>query len=259
VTSEIGANTLVGVDVGGSGIKAAYVDRSSGQASGRIRVETPQPATPDAVAKTVASLVAEFDARGPIGCTLPAVVSGGVVRTASHIDRGWIGTDGAKLLSRATGRDCVVLNDADAAGVAEARFGAAKDRSGVVIVVTVGTGVGSALLVNSALVPNSELGHLYVEQHLADTWVSDAARTKENLSWKHWASRFERYLQRLQDIIWPELVVVGGGIVKFADKFLDRIDVDCEVRIAALGNLAGIVGAAIVADDVANAVSTDRS
>jgi polyphosphate glucokinase len=259
VSNEIGANTLVGVDVGGTGVKAAYVDRSTGQASGRIRVETPQPATPDAIAKTVAALISEFDASGPIGCTLPAVVSQGVVRTASHIDRAWIGTNGAELLSRATGRDCVVLNDADAAGVAEARFGAAKDRSGVVVVVTIGTGVGSALLVNGALVPNSELGHLYVEEHLADTWVSDAARTKEDLTWKHWASRFERYLQRLQDVIWPELVVVGGGIVKFADKFLDRIDVDCEVRIAALGNLAGIVGAAVVASDVAHAVTTDGS
>jgi polyphosphate glucokinase len=259
VSSEIGANTLVGVDVGGSGIKAAYVDRRSGRATGRIRVETPQPATPDAVAETVASLVSQFDASGPIGCTLPAVVSGGVVRTASHIDRGWIGTDGAKLLSRATGRDCVVLNDADAAGVAEARFGAAKDRSGVVVVVTVGTGVGSALLVDGVLVPNSELGHLFVDEHLADTWVSDAARTRENLSWKHWSSRFERYLQRLQDLTWPELIVVGGGIVKFADKFIDRIDVDCEVRIAALGNLAGIVGAAVAAGDVAHAVATDRS
>ena len=259
MSNEIGANTLVGVDVGGTGVKAAYVDRSTGQASGRIRVETPQPATPDAIAKTVAALISEFDASGPIGCTLPAVVSQGVVRTASHIDRAWIGTNGAELLSRATGRDCVVLNDADAAGVAEARFGAAKDRSGVVVVVTIGTGVGSALLVNGALVPNSELGHLYVEEHLADTWVSDAARTKEDLTWKHWASRFERYLQRLQDVIWPELVVVGGGIVKFADKFLDRIDVDCEVRIAALGNLAGIVGAAVVASDVAHAVTTDGS
>jgi polyphosphate glucokinase len=259
VNSEIGANVLVGVDVGGSGIKAALVDRSRGEASGRIRVETPQPATPDAVADAVTSLVRHFDVSGPIGCTLPAVVSNGVVRTATHIDRGWIGTNGAELLSRATGRDCVVLNDADAAGVAEARFGAARDRKGVVVVVTIGTGVGSALLVQGALVPNSELGHLYVEEHLADGWVSDAARTREDLSWKHWSSRFERYLQRLQDVIWPELIVVGGGIVKFADKFVDRIDIDCELRVATLGNLAGIVGAAVVAGDIAGHVTTDRS
>jgi polyphosphate glucokinase len=259
VSSDIGANALVGVDVGGSGIKAALVDCSRGEATGRIRVETPQPATPDAVAGTVASLVRQFDALGPIGCTLPAVVSHGVVRTATHIDRGWIGTNGEKLLSKATGRDCVVLNDADAAGVAEARFGAAKDRAGVVVVVTVGTGVGSALLVDGTLVPNSELGHLYVDGHLADTWVSDATRTKGNLSWKHWSSRFERYLQRLQDVVWPELIVVGGGIVKFADKFMDRLDIDCEVRIAALGNLAGIVGAAVVAADAPHGVTSDRS
>ena len=259
VSSDIGANVLVGVDVGGSGIKAALVDCSRGEASGRIRVATPQPATPAAVADTVASLVRQFDVVGPIGCTLPAVVSHGVVHTATHIDRGWIGTNGADLLSNATGRQCVVVNDADAAGVAEARFGAARDRSGVVVVITVGTGVGSALLVDGLLVPNSELGHLYVETHLADTWVSDATRTRDNLSWKHWSSRFERYLQRLQDVIWPELIVVGGGIVKFADKFVDRINIDCEVRIAALGNLAGIVGAAVVAAEGAHAVASDRA
>jgi polyphosphate glucokinase len=259
VSSETGTNALVGVDVGGSGIKAAVVDCGSGQASGRIRIETPQPATPDAVAAAVASLVRQFDVSGPIGCTLPAVVSNGVVRTATHIDPGWIGTNGAELLSRATGRHCVVLNDADAAGVAEARFGEARARPGVVVVITVGTGVGSALLVDGVLVPNSELGHVYVEEHFADSWVSDATRTREGLSWKHWSGRFERYLQTVQDIIWPELIVVGGGIVKFADRFLDRLDIDCEVRIAALGNLAGIVGAAIVASEVAASVATDRS
>lgn len=259
MSTETGASALVGVDVGGSGIKAALVDCSSGEVTGRIRLETPQPATPDAVAKTVASLVHQFDATGPIGCTVPAVVMHGVVRTATHIDRGWIGTNGAELLSAATGRHCVVLNDADAAGIAEARFGAARDRTGVVVVITVGTGVGSALLVNGALVPNAELGHVYVESHLADSWVSDATRSSEDLSWKHWSSRFERYLQRLHEIIWPELIVVGGGIVKFADRFLDRVDVDCEVRIAALGNLAGIAGAAIAAGDVERSVTTDRS
>jgi polyphosphate glucokinase len=259
VSSETSANTLVGVDVGGTGIKAALVDCSSGEAHGRIRVVTPQPATPDAIASTVASLVGQFDAGGPVGCTLPAVVSNGVVRTAAHIDPGWIGTDGAKLLSRATGRDCVVLNDADAAGVAEAHFGAARDRAGVVVMITVGTGVGSALLENGALVPNTELGHLYVEQHVADTWVSDATRVKDNLSWKQWSNHFERYLQHLHSIIWPELIVIGGGIVKSADKFIDRLDVDCEVRIAALGNLAGIVGAAVAARDIARSVGTNGS
>jgi len=259
VSSDTGANALVGVDVGGSGIKAASVDCNTGAATGRIRLETPQPATPDAVAETVASLVRQFDVSGPVGCTIPAVVMNGVVRTATHIDRAWIGTNAAELLSRATGRHCVVLNDADAAGVAEARFGAASGQAGVVVVITVGTGVGSALLVNGALVPNAELGHVFVEEHLADSWVSDATRSREQLSWKHWSSRFERYLQRLHEIIWPELIVVGGGIVKSSDKFLDRIDVDCELRIAALGNLAGIVGAAIVAGDIERAVTSDRS
>ena len=239
--------TLIGVDVGGSGIKAALVDISTGAVTGRIRVETPQPATPDAVASTVATLVGQLDAPGPIGCTLPAVVVGGTVRTAAHIDEGWIGAHAAALIGRAVDRPCTVLNDADAAGVAEARFGAARERRGVVIVVTIGTGVGTALLCDGALVPNSELGHLQINGKVADAWTSDAKRTEKHLTWKQWAERFDTYLTHLHAVLWPELIVVGGGVVKHTDQFLDLLDPGCEVRVAELGNLAGIVGAACTA------------
>jgi len=256
---DAGAHALVGVDVGGSGVKAALVDLAGGQANGRLRVETPQPATPGAIAATVADLVRKFPTDGAIGCTIPAVVTNGVVRSATHIDPTWIGTHAATLLSRATDRPCVVLNDADAAGIGEARFGAARARRGVVVMVTIGTGVGTAVLNDGVLVPNSELGHIFVNRHLADAWVSDAARTAQNLTWKRWTRRLDRYLTQLQQILWPELIVIGGGIVKHADKFLDRIDPDCEVRVAELGNLAGIVGAAVAADAHVPAVTTDRS
>jgi polyphosphate glucokinase len=239
--------TLIGVDVGGSGIKAALVDLATGAAAGRIRVETPQPATPDAVASTVATLVGQLDAEGPIGCTLPAVVVGGTVRTAAHIDGAWIGTHAAALLGRAVGRPCTVLNDADAAGLAEARFGAARERRGLVVLVTIGTGIGSAVLYEGVLVPNSELGHLQVNGKVADVWASDARRTEKNLTWKQWAERFDLYLKQLHSVLWPELIVLGGGAVKHADEFLDLLDPGCEVRVAELGNLAGIVGAAYTA------------
>jgi polyphosphate glucokinase len=241
--------TTIGVDVGGSGVKAAVVDLATGVATGRIRVETPQPSTPDAIAKSVAELVDQFDVAGPIGCTLPAVVLNGVVCTAAHIDQSWIGTNADKVMSDAARRPCAVLNDADAAGLAEARYGAARDRKGVVILVTIGTGVGTALLDDGKLVPNAELGHIVVDTEVADTWASDSARTAEELTWKRWSHRLERYLTHLHALLWPELIVIGGGVVKHADKFLDRINVGCEVRIAELGNLAGIVGAALTADE----------
>jgi polyphosphate glucokinase len=247
---------LIGVDVGGSGVKAAAVDLDTGVAHGRIRVETPQPATPDAVSGAIAQLVREFPGHETIGCTMPAVVLNGVVRTAAHIDPSWIGTNAATTISRATDRPCVVLNDADAAGVAEARFGAARSHRGVVVLVTVGTGVGTALLNDGVLVPNSELGHLEFEGKIADEYVSDATRVEKNLTWKRWTSRLERYLTALHAVVWPELIVIGGGIVKHSDHFLDRLDPGCEVRIAELGNLAGIVGAALVAETHVPVAST---
>jgi len=241
------AQTLIGVDVGGSGIKGALVDTGTGTAHGRIRIPTPQPATPEAVADTVAKVVDQLDVPGPIGCTLPAVVVGGTVRTAAHIDPSWIGTHAEALIGRAVNRSCRVLNDADAAGVAEARYGAARERRGVVLVVTIGTGIGTALLNDGKLVPNSELGHLEVRGKVADAWASDAKRTEKHLSWQQWAERLDAYLCQLHSLLWPELIVIGGGVVKRADHFVDAIDPGCEVRVAELGNLAGIVGAALCA------------
>jgi len=248
MATPAGPRSLIGVDVGGSGIKAAHVDLSSGTATGRIRIETPIPATPDAVAAVAAQLVGQLGDAGPIGCTLPAVVVGGTVRTAAHIDPSWIGTHAAAVLGRATGRHCTVLNDADAAGVAEARFGAARGRRGVVLLVTVGTGVGTALLNDGVLIANSELGHIEVEGKIADVWASDATRTEKQLSWGKWAERLDAYLTQLHRVLWPELIVIGGGVVKHSEKYLDLVSPGCEVWIAELGNLAGIVGAALMAD-----------
>ncbi|MDQ1480286.1 MAG: polyphosphate glucokinase [Actinomycetota bacterium] len=246
--TRIGTPSLIGVDVGGSGIKGAHVDLATGTVTGRIRIETPQPSTPEAVAAVAATLVEQLGDAGPIGCTLPAVVVGGTVRTAAHIDESWIGTHAAAVIGRATGRHCTVLNDADAAGVAEARFGVARGRRGVVIMVTVGTGIGTALLNDGVLIPNSELGHLEVGGKLADVWVSDATRASKQISWVKWAERLDAYLTHLHRVLWPELIVIGGGVVKHADKFIDGISPGCEVQIAELGNLAGMVGAALMAD-----------
>jgi polyphosphate glucokinase len=239
--------SLIGVDVGGSGIKAAHVDLTTGTASGRIRLETPQPATPEAVSATIASVVEQVGGEGPIGCTLPAVVLNGVVKTATNIDDAWIDTQAETVIGNATGRPCTVLNDADAAGLAEVRFGAARGRQGVVMLVTVGTGLGTALLNNGELVANTELGHLEINGKNADSWASDAKRTEKDLSWEQWAERLDAYLVKLHALLWPELIVIGGGVVKHAEKFVDKLDPGCEVCVAELGNLAGIVGAALAA------------
>jgi polyphosphate glucokinase len=240
---------LVGVDIGGSGVKAALVDLVTGTAEGRDRIPTPQPATPDAVARAVVEVLTQFGEAGAFGCTLPAVVRRGVVRTAANIDASWIGTDAHALLTKATGRECTVLNDADAAGVAEVRFGAARGVPGTVAMVTLGTGVGTALFLDGQLLPNTELGHIELAGKVADDWASAAVRETRDLSWKDWAKRVDTYLKALHALIWPDVIVLGGGVVKHSEKFLDRLDPGCEVRVAQLGNNAGIVGAALVTAD----------
>jgi polyphosphate glucokinase len=202
------------------------------------------------VARTIVDVVSRLD-RGTskLGCTVPAVVMRGFVRTAAHLDPSWIGTDARALVEGATGRRCIVINDADAAGVAEIRFGAGRDCDGVVVMVTLGTGVGTALFTGGRLVPNSELGHIEVRGKSADLWVSDRTREKEKLDWKQWSKRLNTYLKAMHALLWPEVIVLGGGVVKRSDEFLHRLDPGCEVRIAQLGNNAGIVGAALVAAD----------
>jgi len=243
----------LGIDVGGSGIKGAPVDLSTGELTAeRLRIETPQPSTPDAVAEVVATLVEHFAdllGDGAIGVTVPGVVTHGVVRTAANIDHAWIGTDADALFTGRLGRAVHVVNDADAAGVAEGRFGAARSTKGLVIVTTLGTGIGTALLLDGKLVPNSELGHLEIDGHDAESRAAYSVRENEDLSWVDWAARLQRYYGVIEDLLWPALIVVGGGVSKKADKFLPLLHLRAPIVAAQLRNEAGIVGAAVLADE----------
>lgn len=242
--------TSIGVDIGGSGIKGAVVDLDAGEFVGeRDRIKTPRPATPEAVAKVVAEVVGALDSDGPVGCTLPAVVRNGVAASAANIDDAWIGVDARVVIGRATGRPTTVLNDADAAGIAEHRFGAAKDRDGVVIVLTLGTGIGSAVLIDGRLLPNTELGHLELDGHDAETRAAASARKADGLSYKQWSHRLDRYLHHVEGLFSPDLFVLGGGVSKHHDRFVPLLTVTTEVVPAALRNQAGIVGAALHASD----------
>lgn len=239
---------LVGVDIGGTGIKAAPVEFGAGTlAAPRFRIPTPHPATPEAVAKTVAEVVAHFSHDGRIGCTFPAVIQHGVALTAANVDKSWKGADVRSTIEAATSRPTTVLNDADAAGMAEMEFGAGKGRSGVVAMVTLGTGIGTALFVDGTLVPNTELGHIEIKGRDAETWASEKVRETKGLKWKKWAKRVDRYLRTLEDLVNPELIIVGGGVSKKAPKFFPYLDTRAEVVAARLRNEAGIVGAAVAA------------
>ncbi|MGW1378131.1 polyphosphate--glucose phosphotransferase [Streptomyces sp. NPDC002446] len=245
---------VFGVDIGGSGIKGAPVDLERGDlAEERYKVLTPHPATPEAVADCVRQVVAHFGWSGPVGATFPGVVTGGTTRTAANVDKGWIGTDAAALLSgrlggEAGGCPVTVLNDADAAGLAEMRFGAGRDRAGTVIVLTFGTGIGSAVFTDGRLVPNTELGHLELHGHDAEKRASTRAKEDEGLNWAHWARRVQKYLAHVEMLFSPELFVIGGGVSRKAEKFLPLIEgVRAEIVPAQLQNNAGIVGAAMAA------------
>ena len=241
----------IGIDFGGSGIKAAPVDLSRGDfAADRERIPTPEHSTPKAVADVMAALVDRFpEATGPVGVTIPGVVRSGVVHSAANIDKGWIGTDADALLTDRLGRDVHVVNDADAAGVAELRYGAAKGRTGLVILTTLGTGIGSALLYNGVLVPNSELGHLEIDGHVAEKRAAASIMTNEELSWTEYAHRLTTYYRTLERLFSPELFVVGGGVSKKADQFLPLLDLDTEIVPATLRNRAGIIGAAVITSE----------
>lgn len=239
---------ILGIDVGGSGIKGAPVDTRTGRLlAARRRVATPQPATPRAVARAVARIVERFKWKGPVGCALPAVVKHGRVRTAANISRRWLGVDARALLRSALGRAVTVINDADAAGCAEMAFGAGRKRGGVVIVVTLGTGIGSALFIDGRLVPNTELGHLVIHGKAAETRASANARKKQALSWKAWARRLDEYLRYVEDLLSPELFILGGGVSKKHEKFFHHFTADTPVVPAEMRNDAGIVGAALAA------------
>jgi polyphosphate glucokinase len=241
--------TRLGIDIGGTGIKGAPVDVASGALLvERTRIPTPQPSTPDAVADVVAEIVRAFDWTGPIGATFPAVVRRGVVHTANNVEQSWIGTDAAALLSAAAGTNVVVLNDADAAGVAEMVFGAGQGRPGTVVVLTLGTGIGSAIFVDGTLVPNTELGSLDVRGKAAEHRAAESVRERKDLSWEEWAERLNEFLALLEALLWPDLIIVGGGVSKKAAKFLPLLETRAEVVPAALRNDAGIVGAALAAE-----------
>lgn len=241
------ASLVLGIDVGGTGIKGAPVDVRTGHlARPRWRAPTPQPATPEAVAGAVAALARHFGWSGPIGCTVPARVRRGIVETASNIDPTWIGTDAEALLAEATGRPVRVLNDADAAGLAEVRFGAARDQPGTVLVLTLGTGIGSALFVDGRLVPNTELGHLELDGHVLEHRVSNGARRREELPWTTWAARLQRALDHLEFVLAPDLIVIGGGVSRPArwTAFGPLLRTRARLVPARLENEAGLVGAA---------------
>ena len=242
------ATAAFGVDIGGSGIKGAMVDLDRGDlATERVKYLTPNPSTPQAVAEVVGRLVRDAGWSGELGCTFPAVIKRGVAQSAANVDKTWIGTDVDKVFTDITGCDVTVLNDADAAGFAEARYGAAKGVGGVVIMLTFGTGIGSALLMDGVLVPNTELGHLELDGQDAEKRASSAAKDNEGLSYKQWAKRVQRYLSHVEKLFSPDLLVVGGGISKNSDRWVPLLDVRAPVKPAELLNNAGIVGAALAA------------
>ncbi|MER7171972.1 polyphosphate--glucose phosphotransferase [Streptomyces mesophilus] len=244
---------IFGVDIGGSGIKGAPVDLARGDLSQpRHKVLTPHPATPEAVAGCVREVVEHFGWSGPVGVTFPGVVTGGsTIRTAANVDKAWVDVDARELLSGAIGGlPVTVLNDADAAGLAEMRVGAGKGRGGTVMLLTFGTGIGSALFVDGRLVPNTELGHLELHGHDAEKRASTKARDDEQLTWEHWARRVQKYLAHLEMLFSPELFIIGGGVSRKSAKFLPLIEgIKAELAPAELLNNAGIVGAAMAAHE----------
>lgn len=251
---------LIGVDIGGTGIKAGVVDSRRGELVGeRVRVLTPQPATPEAVVAATAELVATLGpTQGPIGVGVPGPIVGGRVLMMANMDTSWVGQPAAELFSAAIGRPVTVLNDADAAAVAEMRFGAGRGVKGTVLVLTLGTGIGSALFVDGVLVPNLELGHIEIRGKDAERRASATARERRGLSWADWAPLLDEYLDRIDQLIWPDLIILGGGISKRADKFLPLLSVRPPVVAAALRNEAGIVGAALRARALDAAARTAR-
>lgn len=244
---------ILGIDIGGSGIKGAPVDVKRGMlAAERYRIATPQPSTPGAVAETVTNIVGHFRWKGPIGCTFPSVVKQGVVYTAANVDQSWIGVNGTKLLRKRTGCPVLLMNDADAAGVAEMKFGAGRKRKGVVLLLTFGTGIGSAVFVDGTLMPNTELGHMELMCGAnggveAEEYASDRIRKGQQLRWSEWAARVNQYLAVLESLFSPDLFILGGGVSRKHQKYLSLLDTRAEVVPAQLLNEAGIVGAALAA------------
>ncbi|UNK44684.1 polyphosphate--glucose phosphotransferase [Arthrobacter sulfonylureivorans] len=251
--AKLAARSAIGIDIGGTGIKGGIVDLKKGNLVGdRIRYDTPRPSTPDAVADVVARIVTELCARPegpgpdcPVGVTFPAIIRHGVARSAANVDPSWIGTDVDSLLTAKMSRPVQVINDADAAGLAEARYGAGSGVKGTLLVITLGTGIGSAFIFNGKLVPNAELGHLELDGHDAESKASAAAREREGLDWEEYAERLQRYFSHVEFLFSPELFIIGGGISKRSEDFLPLLQLATPIIPAQLRNNAGIVGAAL--------------
>ena len=257
-----GRRVAIGVDVGGSGIKAAAVDLDTGELiSERHRVLTPQPSVPAAVIASIARIVRRIGQEvqlapdTAVGVGFPGVITGGVTRTAANVDAGWLDFDADAAMERVLGRPVHLINDADAAGVAEMRFGAGVGRRGTVFLITLGTGTGSALFYDGMLVPNLELGHMEIRGRDAERRSAAAARIRRGLSWKAWSADLDEHLVAIERLFWPQLFIIGGGVSKRADKFVPRLTVRAEVIPAKLLNDAGIVGAAMAADERERAAS----
>jgi polyphosphate glucokinase len=239
---------VLGIDVGGSGIKGAIVNTKTGTLlSERYRVKTPVPSTPKAMAKAVGTITRHFDWKGPIGCGMPGPIKQGRMMLVNNLDKSWEGLKAHEVFRRATGCPVTVVNDADAAGVAEMMFGSGKGRKGVVLVVTLGTGIGSALFVDGHLVPNTELGQIELKGRRAELRAAARVRKEKALTWDQWAKRLDEYFKALELYLWPDLIIVGGGVSRKAGKFLPKIDVRSVLVPAKMRNEAGIVGAAVCA------------
>ena len=242
---------ILGIDIGGTGIKAAIVETTSGELLGeRTRVATPKPATPEAVGKTLSEVVKQHQWSGPIGIGFPAAIQHGIARTAANVDKSFIGLPIADCFSQHTGCPVYMANDADVAGLAEMRFGAGKDNPGVVLIVTIGTGLGTALFSDGHLLPNTELGHVFLSNGLeAERYASEAVRVTKDLKWKEWGDRFNLYLTTMESLLWPDLIVLGGGVSDKLHKFSPMITTKAPVVAASFLNQAGIVGAALFAEE----------
>jgi polyphosphate glucokinase len=242
----------LGIDIGGSGVKGAPVDTARGELlAERYRVPTPLPSDVTSVVEAVAEVAAQFDDIDRVGITFPGVVVDGVTRTAANVDKSWLEAPAAKLFSERLGRPVTVLNDADAAGVAEVAFGAGRDQRGLIVMLTFGTGIGSALFLDGTLIPNTEFGHLELNGKDAELRASDRAREEADMSWEKWAERVEEYLKHIEFLLSPRLIIVGGGVSKRSDKFFPLIDIRTPLVPAALLNNAGIIGAGVIAEQQA--------
>lgn len=237
---------ILGIDVGGSGIKGAPVDTETGQLlAERIRIKTPKNGEPEPIAEVVNQIAQSFNWKAPIGIGFPAPIKGGVAMMAANVSEKWVGTNADALFTKITGCDCTMINDADAAGVAEMSFGAGRGNHGTVIMITLGTGIGTAIFHRGQLLPNTEFGHLEIDGEDAEFRASDAARQRDDLSWKKYAKRLNKFLGTMERLFWPNLFIIGGGISKESEKFLPLLTIDTHIVPAQLLNEAGIVGAAL--------------